>query len=696
MTEYSEGSPAKATLEQRLKSARRPIVGRESEKELFAQALEALDPPFVVLHIYGPGGVGKTTLLHEFMRLSAEHKASPIYLDARHIDPSPQGFMMVLCLSLGLALDSSPFDYLKTLKKPVLLLDTFELFSPLDTWLRESFIPQLPETALLVFAGRTPLSTAWRSDEAWQQLLRTISLRNLLPEESHSLLIKRGVPENQHAGLLEFSHGHPLALSLVADVINQTKKPFQLNEAADIVQLLLKRFIEEAPSSLHRQALEACSQVSSLNEAQLREALNQEDVFDIFAWLRTLSFIDQGPFGLFPHDLARELIDADFRWRDPEGYNEIHRRVREYYFRQMDAQTGLEKLRSFFDLNFLHRHNPVVKPFWKFSEIGSAYIDLAKSSDFADILAITEKYEGQATVEIVRFYLQKRPEAFRVARGANPEIEGFYISLKLQDLDEDDLNADPALAVILKFMTNKAALRPNDNALMLRLFIDKQEYQLASAVTNQLTSAFVLEWWSLANLSWVVLCTTKADYWYPFFLYYDMERSKEADFKMDGKTFGVFARDFRPSPVSDYVRRIGERELVSDLTVQGLEREPAPQQLFVLSHPDFSEAVKQALRDYHQANALAKNPLLRSSLVKDAEDKLQGLQVVLKDAAFKLKDKTKDEKFYRALNATFFESALTQELAAERLGLPFGTYRYQLNVGIERLTDYLWQLELRS
>ena len=34
---------------------------------------------------------------------------------------------------------------------------------------------------------------------------------------------------------------------------------------------------------------------------------------ELFEWLRNLSFIESGPLGLFPHDLAREALVADLR-----------------------------------------------------------------------------------------------------------------------------------------------------------------------------------------------------------------------------------------------------------------------------------------------------------------------------------------------------------------------------------------------
>ena len=49
-------------LADRLNAARRAqIVGRERETALFLEALHAEELPFHLLHVYGPGGIGKST-----------------------------------------------------------------------------------------------------------------------------------------------------------------------------------------------------------------------------------------------------------------------------------------------------------------------------------------------------------------------------------------------------------------------------------------------------------------------------------------------------------------------------------------------------------------------------------------------------------------------------------------------------------
>jgi DNA-directed RNA polymerase specialized sigma24 family protein len=121
--------------------------------------------------------------------------------------------------------------------------------------------------------------------------------------------------------------------------------------------------------------------------------------------------------------------------------------------------------------------------------------------------------------------------------------------------------------------------------------------------------------------------------------------------------------------------------------------------LLVLSEPEFTKAVKQALRDYTRPDLLAENPLLRSRLVVETaaqEISAATLQSLLQQAAATLTGNPRDEKFYRAVYHTYLKPAPTQEATAELLGLPLGTYRYRLARGIERIAEWLWRRELHE
>ena len=93
-----------------------------------------------------------------------------------------------------------------------------------------------------------------------------------------------------------------------------------------MVRALLERLTQDAPSaatgwrwisaSVCGRRLKRCSPICWRGR-------KDADAHAIFEWLSQLLFIEQGPFGLFPHDLAREALDADWRWRNPEGFRQL-------------------------------------------------------------------------------------------------------------------------------------------------------------------------------------------------------------------------------------------------------------------------------------------------------------------------------------------------------------------------------------
>ena len=81
------------------------------------------------------------------------------------------------------------------------------------------------------------------------------------------------------------------------------------------------------------------------------------------------------------------------------------------------------------------------------------------------------------------------------------------------------------------------------------------------------------------------------------------------------------------------------------------------------------------------------------ALIAQAEAAGDALRRLLVETVEALKTRPRDAKFGRALELTYVRPAGSQELVAERLGLPFGTYRYQLATGIDRVAQTLWAQE---
>lgn len=688
-------------LADRLAEARRGrFVGREAELALFRSALLAEQPPFAVLHLYGPGGVGKTTLLREYVRLAEERGRAVVRLDGRNIRPSPAEFLWSLGRVMGLEETAATSTVPNWPPDSVLIIDTYETLAPLDVWLRDTLLPQLPGHSLVVIAGRNPPSPTWRTDVDWADLTRIVSLRNLRPEESQTYLAARGIPDERHAGVLALTHGHPLALSLVAEIMAQSDAPatFHLQNDPDTVRILLERFVRDVPGPQYRLALEACAVARATTEALLAEVLSDTDVPALFAWLRGLSFIEVGPYGLFPHDLAREVLEADLRWRNPDRYQQLLRHVRAYLQARFQQTSGAEQQRVRLEILYVNRHSPILKTFFDWTGFDSAYSEPAAAQDHAAIVDMVRRHEGDASADLAGYWLDRQPQAFLAYRGQQSELLGFCANLALHEVSPADIATDPAVAAVLDFARRYGPTRPGEEMAFLRFWMGQQTYQAVSPFLNLTAVSNTTYWVTHPKLAWTFLSMADPDFMQPHFTGISFQRSPEADFEVGGRRYGIFSHDWRVEPAAAWQNNIADRYSKSDFKPDQPQN-PSPPPLLVLSQTEFEEAVRQALRDYTRPDLLAANPLMRSRLVVEAAAPPAvpaTLQTLLQEAAATLTGNPKDEKLYRAIHHTYLDPAPTQEQAAEQLNLPFNTYRYHLANGLKRIAEWLWQRELQD
>jgi hypothetical protein len=670
-------------------------VGRDTELDVFRAALQskAPDHPVSLLFVHGPGGVGKTVLLRQFGRLATNARARVIALDGRDLEPSPSGVLGAVRELAGIGDGAALFDALAHQRRLVLLIDTYEALTPLDTWMRELFLPQLPEASLVVLAGREAPSVGWRADPAWSELAEILPLRNLPPADSRTYLEARGLPGEQHQVVLEFTHGHPLALSLLTNLLlSGSVQTFRPEKAPDIVGALLGRFLDHVPSQSHWRALAACAHARVTTEWLLAEVLGACEARELFAWLRDLPFIEQGRLGLYPHDLAREVLEADLRWRDAVTYRELHARMREALLARLEASRGSEQQSAYFDLLYLVRHSAVASAYYDWAALGRLSAEVALSSDHEDIIALVQRHEGDESARIAEYWLQRQPRAFVVFREASQQIAGFTAALWLQDATSADLHADPAIRTAWQFVARRLALRPGESIMHQRFFVGRDAYQ-DTAIHHMVSMVATLRWLTTPQLAFSFAAVAQPARWAPMFESIRFPRTSEADFTVGGRCYATFSHDWRVESVH---RWIAFKTELDSGRADGLVHDDV-NSVDVLARPDFESAIRLALRDYHRPS-LATNPLLRSRLVIGRADGSAGvsrLRTLIVEAANELRATPKSEKLYRAFAATYLEPARTGELAAELLGLPFNTYRYQLAAAIKHVTETLWQRELQ-
>jgi hypothetical protein len=694
------------TLAERLLQARRKrFVGRGGEVELFRSALDAPDDAFSVLFIHGPGGVGKTSLFRELSDVARQADARPISVDAHGLPPSPAAFQAALSDATHESAGDACREALPRTERHVIFIDSFELLAPLEEWMREQFLPGLPADTLVVIAGRSPPSPRWVADPGWRDLLRVISLRNLPPEDTRSYLRIEGVLESAHDQVLMLTHGHPLTLSLLVDAVSrnaggQDPVPRALSEAPDLVRALLGHMVDAAPSTRHLTALHLCAHARLTTENLLRAVLGGDDVPDLFGWLRRLSFVEEGPDGLLPHDVARDVLDADLRWRDPVGYSDLHRRIRSHLIaRARNANVNArEKQRLLSDVIFLMRGHPIAGGYWNWSALGRMQADALRPMDVDLLLELTQQHQGEEQADLAAHWMARQPQSFRVFRDHADAVIGYAAYLALHQASDDDLAVDPGAGAMWAYAERHGPPRPDEQVMAWRFLVERDPQAGPQASGTLLGLWHAQEILARANCAWDFIGTyTDLDHWSPFFAFYDFHHAAAAGYVVGDRPYVVFAHDWRRVGVEEWLDLTGARELGAPVT------EPSePSTDVALSQPEFAAAVKHALRYLHRPDQLAANPLLRSRLVRDqqreTEDSSLGIVELLRDlitsAAETVRADRRDEPMYRVLDRTFLRPAATQEKAAELLDLPFSTYRRHRNRGVERVTAWLWRREL--
>jgi hypothetical protein len=660
------------------------FVGRERELELFRSALESHTPTFSVLNVHGPGGIGKTALLDRFAELAHAASARVVRMDGRDLAPTPAAILDVL-------------GQVDADGRLVLLLDTFEMLQPLDDWVRTDLVPRLPASAIAVISGRHPLGAAWREDPAWHDLLRVVPLRNLSPRESRSLLSAASIDPGRHARLVDATHGHPLGLSLVTDVLARGGEDIGTELPPDLVGALVQRFVDVVPSPVHRRVLEACAIARTTTEALVRDVVGADEAPELFSWLCGLSFIDTGPDGVFPHDLARDALEADLRWRDPDAFATVFRAVRDHIFVRLRAAQGREQQRALFDEKFLLRHQPDLMARLEWASFGAYYPEPARPADLPAILQIARDAEGDETVAYVEHWWELQPQAFAVVRRPEGAVRGFSAIVDLTRARPEDIAVDPVAEAVWAHVQRQAPPRPGEVVSLSRFTIDEDAYQGPSPTLNLSVVLSIQHFLQEPRLATWFVCLSNPDDWDEYFTFSALPRLVGADVEVAGRTIGFFGNDFRRVPVDQWLELLTERALARDFHPTTADEHVVP--LLVLSRPEFDDAVRHALRNLSRPDELSSSPLLRSALVRadgGDVDATTTLVAVIRSAVDRLRDDPRDDRPHRVLDRTFLRPAGTQERAAEVLDLPMSTYKRLLRRGIDRVTGYLWEQELSA
>jgi len=358
--------------------------------------------------------------------------------------------------------------------------------------------------------------------------------------------------------------------------------------------------------------------------------------------------------------------------------------------------------RFLLDCIYLHRTNPKLRPFLRWETVGSMWADRLREEDVPQLVAMVERHEGQASAALAAGWLKQQPQGVTVFRASDGEVHGFLLWITLYSTGPEDPLWDPATQAARAYLEQEAPLRPGERATLFRFWMARESYQAVSEVQTLCFICAVQHHLSTPGLAFSFFPCADPEFWEPVFAYMGMKRIPAADFEVEGRRYGVHGHDWRVMPAVAWLSWMAEQEV---------SFEPRPfssmdwtlPHIRVLSRSEFDEAVREALRGFGRPEILQANPLLHTRLVlhrtgldASLSDRIMALQDLMGKALAAWEKTPRDRKLYEALRVTYLHPAPTQEQAAERLNLPFSTYRRHLKHGIARLCQRLWEWEIGS
>ncbi|MFE5924139.1 ATP-binding protein [Streptomyces sp. NPDC056468] len=637
-----------------------------------------------VLYVYGPGGTGKSTLLHRFADEARAAGRRILRVNARELEPSASAFE---------ARSSGVLE----LPAAVLIVDNFEHCQALEPWLAYEFLPRLPVGALVVLASRNEPCTHWRGDLGWSAALHVARLSDLHDTEARELLRTMRVRPSLHDALIEITHGHPLALRLAAEVAQGGGETVTWEANGSVLRQLVECLVGDAPSPSHQHALEVCAHGLTTTESLLRRTLGDEAP-TLFAWLRRQPYVECGQHGLAPHELVREILDADLRWRDPAGYQQMHERMSQHLLDEASKATGPEVLPAVQAYTYLHRYNGFVSRFLNWDIDSGIYENYYRPSDRMDVLRLIESAEGPRSARIAASWLDTQPQAFRVYRLADSVTPIAVMAwLRLTpDLSEAVLR-DPITAAAWEHVRSRRPMRDREHFAVGRFLVASDTYQRPSASMDLMIHRCLAEFLHSERLAWSFLALASDPFWTDFMAYLD-QRVLSGEVAVGARNFTLYAHDWR------VVTRERWMEVGASIELLGPGAKPEPYAhdatgvMTVLSRAEFDKAVLDALSAWHRRDGLAASPLTRTRMVADRghDEPAAALRDLLTEAVAALRADPRAEKYHRALDVRFLRGAPTREAAAEQLGMSVSTYQRHLKRGIQRVLDHLWDRELRG
>ncbi|NHN36167.1 hypothetical protein G8764_02540 [Pseudomaricurvus alcaniphilus] len=644
------------------RSQARWFVGRKRECALLDELLS--DSPSRVLYISGPGGTGKSCLLHQLRVLADKQGIESVYLDARDVIAEPQLVSAAITAAVPTLLTTN-----QSTVNGLLLLDSLEYWDCLQHWFAHQLLPTLPDTLRIVIASRSEPVVSWLTHTAWRQVICHLSLPSFSDSEARRFLRGAQFPTQYHAQALAISRGHPLSLALITQ-LDLTASGNKL-DLSSVMSDLAACYLNDALSAEQRQAMEAAAVALRLDEPLLR-AMLQQPVRRLHHWLSQQTCISRTSEGLFPHDLLRQAVVEDLRQRDPQRYDELVARADQHLTERMKTATPENRLRLAYQSLFVNRATNVLQQSFE-AEDAPLYADVASSTDLPALKAMTRCHEGHSGEENLAYWYRQQPESITVFRTPEQQPLGY---MQVLYLDGDSDCGDDQLSRAWLGELSQLGIH-SQTKFLCRRWMDATAYQQRSHVLKQVYVRMMTH--HIMRFEDCVMGCVMPDDPPNRAL---AEASGHALLRTRGTLVAI--HHYQPKhTIIDWLQTLHSR-------LRG-GAGPAP----TLARHEFDNALKMALKYFLKPAKLRDNKLLELALLGQPADDIFALRELLSQHTNQLAQATRTAPLAAVLDRTWLKPCSSQQAAAESLNISFSTYRRRLAQAVDLLGENIWEAEQR-
>ncbi|MDX2092925.1 MAG: hypothetical protein SFX73_34060 [Kofleriaceae bacterium] len=662
-------------------------VGRETLKAKLVERYRSEERRLVVL--VGAGGIGKTTLATWLAQEVLEGGGAVAWVSGEQVAPNPESFIAALRVS-GAASDLNEVG--RGAVRDLVVIDSFERLRAMRRWVFRDFLAQLGDNVLVVLASREHVASRELDEVGLYGAVVELTVDALSNDEAEALLAQWNVAEPLRARIAAAAHGFPLAMRLLAERGTPDGEVVEVSPA--VLAELVEAFVSRAPSAAHVAAIHLAAIAKTSDESMLTGVIDgaPEGLFD---WLAQTAIAERTAFGISLHALVREVVFTHLQQRDPELLERMQARILDVLAQRMvstDVTSAHELLLQGF---YARRNSPSVGRLLALEDTERCEVVALAPQHLPRVRKLIEKFEGPTSLDSFERWLTRQPLA-HVVVGGDGAIVSFQVVIRVpRDATADHLT-DPLIDMAWKAWRARNPPASDGDLHLFRWFIEAGTHQrFGPAMTHLMTLGPIITL-PIDEIVQIGFVTTPPEQWAPFAPNFNLEWAHGTELDFDGQRWGCAFGDvnkLRRPFARTGATTLNAMRLIVYLTT-GLAPPTTPLipslPAEAVSREYFGQLLRAALNHLHEPQQLRDVTL--APLVPASDGPLESaIPALVVDGIRRLAADDATSRHARILEVTYVRPTVKQHAAAVDLGLPYGTYRYQLRKAVAVLEDVLWQ-----